>query len=259
MRTTLSMAFVIGVLGTGVFHVAAQGPSEQWKERHGVGDRYEGIGFDPQTSAGVRMIAFMVRANPDPREAIDISRDDEIVVDFYAGRDASYLLTVRELDLSKHYWMEPKKPQKATRGFNTFKDIWKTDVLRKLTADARTRVPVDGLGALVQFDERAGIQSVAPAVMRAATAAPVRTITAYRATFLPDVLFDDVSFSARPGCHAGNTSTPFPGAGSVGRQFPGSSFHVDLDAPAQPGDVLLEIVTTLGTSRYCFTHPAAVG
>ena len=257
MRTFLAMAAVIVVLATAVFHVAAQGPSEQWKETHGVGERYEGIGFDPQTSAGVHMIAFMVRVDPDPRRAIDVARDDEIVVDFYSDLDAPYLLTVRELDLSKHYWMEPKKPQKATRGFNTFKDIWKTDVLRKLNADPRTRVAIAGLGALVQFDERAGIQYVAPAVMRAATAQPLRTMSAYRATFLPDVLFDDVSFLARPGCEPGNTSTAFPGAGSVGRQFPGSSFHVDLEAPARQQDVMLEIVTNLGTSRYCFTHPAA--
>lgn len=258
MHTSLSMAVIIAVVGTGVFHLAAQGPSEQWKEKHSVGERYEGIGFDPQTSAGVHMIAFMVRAEPDPRRAIEITRDDEIVIDFYSGLDASYVLTVRELDLSKHYWMEPKKPQNATRGINTFKDIWKTDVLEKLNADPRTRVSVAGLGALVQFDERAGVQYVAPAVMRAATAEPLRTFAGYRATFLPDVLFDDVSFSARPGCQAGNTSKPFPGGGSVGRQFPGSSFHVDLDAPTREEDVMLEIVTTLGTSRYCFTHPAAV-
>jgi hypothetical protein len=261
MRKTIGVLAVGTVLATGAFHVSAQGPSDEWKARNGIGERYEGIDIDPEVSAGFRMIAFMVLSNPDPREAIDVTRDDEIVVDFYSRSASSYTLTARELDPSKGYWMEPKIRPNAVAGFTTFKGIWKTDLLRKWQGNPRTKVPVPGLGALVWFQiDTQSIEHVAPAVMRAAGAKPLLSPSAYRATFLPDMVIDDVAFTVRGGCQLNGTAKTFPGGGSVGKQLPGSAFYVDLTMipPGYSGDVMLEMITPPEKkTRYCFAHPSA--
>jgi hypothetical protein len=259
---------VATVLGTGVFHLAAQGPSEPWKAKHRVGERYEGVGFDRNvTTVGLELISLLAGSDPDTRAAIDVSRDDEIVVDFLAPKASRYLLTARELDLSEYYWMEPRTRPAAVQGQNTFKGIWKTDVLRELKTKG-SRISIGGLGVLVWFDKGDDdVAHVAPAVMRAASAKPPEAIAGYRATFLPDVLFDRVSFSVRAGCQVSDSSKVFPGGGSIGKQYPATSFYVDFSVPAgYSGPVMLEISTTrfvaaktsTDKSWYCFTHSPSV-
>jgi hypothetical protein len=273
MRKTIVVLAVGSVLATGAFHLSAQGPSDEWKARNGVGDRYEGIGIDPEVSAGFHLISFMHVSDPDPRSAINVSGDDEIVVDFYSRLASPYTLTVSELNKSKSYWMEPKQRQTAVLGQNTFKGIWKTDLLRKLNSNPRTTVPVAGLGVLVWFNKSDDdVDHVAPAVMRGSNAKPPQTMSAYRATFLPDMIIDDVSFSVRGGCQVSGASRVLSEGGSVGKQWPGSSFYVDIEVKDFPsgyaGQVMLELITPrvdgpkspkddndkFRKTRYCFMH-----
>jgi len=264
MRKACLFLAVATVLATGVLQVRAQAPSQQWKEKHANGERYEGIGFNRNvTTVGLEMISFMALSNPDTRAAIDIARDDEIVVDFYSRTATPYLLAARELDLSEYYWMEPKQRRPAVLGQNTFQGIWKTDVLRKLKSDG-SRVSVPGLGVLVWFSKGDDdVAHVAPAVMRAAGAKPLQTITGYKATFLPDVLFDRVSFSVRGGCQVSDTSKVLVVGGSVGKKYPATSFPVEFTLPAgYSGQAMLEITAMRSAgapektdkSWYCFTH-----
>jgi hypothetical protein len=266
MRKTSVAVAMAAVLR--VFSVEAQGPSEAWKKNHAVDQRYEGVGFQRNvTTFGLNLISFLAVTNPDTRAAVDISQHDDIGVEFYSHVRGPYLLTARELDLFEYYWMEPKVKPVADEGPNTFQGIWKTDVLRDLKSK-KSRLSVDGLGVRIWFKKEDDIEHVAPAIVRASNAPRPQEITAYIATFLPDVMFDRVSFSVRAGCLRSDTSAPFPGGGSVGRQRAGTSFPVNFTIPAgKSGPMLLEITTTrfipsepkpkIEKSWYCFAHPGA--
>ena len=261
MHKTIAVIAVGTVLATGVFHVSAQAPSAQWKNDHGVGERYEGVGFDRKVSTvGLELISFLAISKPDTRAAIDVSKDEEIVVDFFARTASPYSLSARELELLEYYWMEPKVRRNAAPGPNTFSGIWKTDVLRELKKQG-SGVSIGGLGVLVWFGKGDDdVAQVAPAVVRAAGAKPTPVTGAYTATFLSDLLFDKVSFSVRGGCQVSDVSKPFPGGRSVGKKFPLTSFPVQFSIPAgYSGPVMLEITTTrrekTDKSWYCFTHP----
>jgi len=279
MREKCLALAVAAAVGIGVFSVEAQGPSAAWKKGHSVGQRYEGTGYQRNvTTFGLNLISFLAVTEPDTRGAIDVSAHDEIVVDFFSYLREPYLLTARELDLFEYYWMEPQSKPVAIDGANTFQGIWKTDVLRDLKIK-KSRLSVDGLGVLIWFKKEADVEHVAPAIVRAASATRPQEIQAYTATFLPDVMFDRVSFSVRPGCQLSNPAPPFPGGGSRGRQRAGTSFAVPFTIPAdKSGMMLLEITTTrfittkpsspdgekpstpssrIEKSRYCFLHPAA--
>ena len=233
MRKTISVLAVGSVLATGVFQVFAQSPSAEWKAKHGVGERYEGVGFDRNvTTVGLELISFLAVSNPDTRAAIDVARDDEIVVDFVSRTASPYQLTARELELSEDDWMEPKVSRNAAQGANTFSGIWKTDLLRELKTK-QIPVTVNDLGVLVWFGKGDDdVAQVAPAVMRGAGASPPQLTGRYRATFLPDVTFDRVSFSVRAGCQVSDTAKIFPGGAAVGKKYPATSFAVPFSVPA---------------------------
>ena len=279
MREACLALAVAAAMGIGLVSVAAQGPSAAWKKDHSVGQRYEGAEYQRNvTTFGLNLISFLAVTEPDTRKAVDVSVHDEIVVDFFSYLREPYLLIARELDLFEYYWMEPQSKPTAVDGPNTFQGIWKTDVLRDLRMK-KSRLSVDGLGVLIWFKKEADVEHVAPAIVRAASATRPRDIIAYTATFLPDVMFDRVSFSVRPGCQLGSAATPFPGGGSIGRQRAGTSFPIRFTIPSsKSGMMLLEITTTrfvagkpsapdgekpstpssrIEKSRYCFLHPAA--
>ena len=276
MGKTIPCIAVAIVLATNVFSLNAQGPTESWKKKNDHGSRYEGAGFQRNvTTFGLNLISLLAVTTPDTRTAIDVSRDDEIVVDFSSHVSGPYLLTARELDLYEYYWMEPKERPVALEGPNTFRDVWKTNVLRELKSQG-SRISTKGLGVRIWFKTEADVEHVAPAIMRAAGSPRPQTTGTYQARFLPDVTFDRVSFSVRAGCQL-NTGNVFPGGGSIGRQRARTSFPVDFSVPRDySGMVMLEITTTrfasanmpsaggekqpdpdptIEKSWYCFTQP----
>jgi hypothetical protein len=243
---------------------AQEGPSPGWKNNNLRDDnRYEGVAFDRNVSpVQPSLISFLATADPDSARAVDVGRDETLQIDFLSESSRPYVVIARELDLVAFYWMEPRSRGTATPGFNVFQNVWKTNVLRALKDNPKTRVPFQNVGAVVWFtganDPNVTIAEVAPGVIRSERSAPTRRIVSYEAWFLPDVLIDSVTFQVRSGCALAGGSRVFD-EGEILTQYPKISFPIAFKLPEDyRGPVLFEITfkadVPVRPGRYCFWH-----
>jgi len=115
------------------------GFSQNWKEKHDLGDRYEGILVIPAGRDPLQLVSFTCG------ELFNFNTKESYSIMFYCPDGNETKIYAQEIDLDKGYFMEVKR-KKWDVGWNVF-GPWSMDFVH-----GRYKIKPDNLGVLIKIE-----------------------------------------------------------------------------------------------------------